>query len=109
MLICVYMNNNESRGSSPNKPNRFKTGLRAGALAVGLLLPASASAETHRHATKKAPESLGALITAKEKKTSHDIARQTPITFKNSLAHYHSGNQDFFIDNPLTATVKQGD
>jgi hypothetical protein len=103
------MTNNESSGSSSNKLNRLKTGLKAGALTVGLLLPASASAETKQH-SKKAPESLGALITTKEKRLSNDIARQTPITFKNSIAYYHGpGKLDFYINNPLTATIHKGD
>jgi hypothetical protein len=103
------MTNNESLGSGPNKLKRLKTGLKAGALTVGLILPASAGAETKKH-SPKAPESLAALITTKEKRISNDIARQTPITFKNSLAHYHSpGKLDFFIDNPLTAIIKEGD
>lgn len=102
------MISNES-GPNSKKLNRLKTGLKAGALTVGLLLPASASAETNQH-SKKAPESLGALITTKEKKISNDIAQQTPITFKNSLAYYHGpGKLDFYIDNPLTATIHEGD
>ncbi len=100
------------------KTSKIPKALAVGAIVLGAMLPsleAGASAITGFNIKAElAADNLGnkqinEAIAKQMVSISEKIGQKEPVNFLNTIAYYHgAGKLDFYIENPLTATVEIG-